>query len=118
MLTIKVRFPNNPQDYMYFTDDNSIVSGDKVVVDSPRDGFKVVEVTQILRTTDSKATKPIVCKIDTTNYERLKKEIEIKNRAMEELKVMAKQFEELAVYELLARANPRAAELLKIVKGN
>lgn len=117
MNTLKVKFPSTAQLYSYFTSDNSIVVGDHVVVDTPREGLVVVEVKYVHFYEDEKAVKPIVCKVDVESYKANKAFLAKKEEAKKELEVLMKEFKEAAMYDLLAARNPRARELLSIIKG-
>ena len=56
--------------YAYFTDIDTIEAGDKVVVDTPGDGLKIVTVISVAETAEgvSKAVKWIVDKIDLNGH--------------------------------------------------
>lgn len=71
---VKVVFPSSSKRYTYKTTLN-IEAGDKVIVDSPRDGMTVVDVVDVVPgiETDLQYSfnlKWIVQKVDTTHYEQ------------------------------------------------
>lgn len=118
--TVGVKFGTgyNTQVYHYLTDIDTIKVGDKVIVDSPSDGYVAVRVDVIhLNTHVAKATKYIVNTIDDTKY---KARIEADKRRAEIIKKLdkkRKELEEVAIYQWLASQDDEAASLLNELKG-
>ena len=118
--TVGVRFGSgyNSQVYHYLTDIDGINVGDKVIVDSPSDGYVAVKVDVGHKNAQvAKATKYIVNTIDDTHYlariEADKRRAEI----IKKLEKKRKEVEELAVYQWLAAQDSEAANLLNELKG-
>lgn len=116
--TVGVKFNLGGQVYHYLTDIGTIKVGDKVIVDSPSDGYVTVKVDSVhLDTQVAKATKYIVNTIDDTKY---KARIESEKRRAEIVKKLEKkrkEVEELAIYRWLAEQDDEAASLLNELKG-
>lgn len=111
---ILVTFNLSTKEYAYFTDDDSIETGDLVVADA-RGEFKLVEVTQTVGLTQldiQKATKWIVTKVDTKAHEeRVRKENlvqEIRNKLVER----QKEVSEYVIFQQMAKTDPGMRNLL------
>lgn len=118
--TVEVKFTNKPYDeksYHYLTD-LDVSEGQKVVVDSPSDGYVTVKVIKVYVGECSKrATKYIVCKIDDKDYlARIEKD-KLKAKIVAKLEDKKKQIEEEAIWKYLADQDPEAAELFKQLKS-
>jgi hypothetical protein len=108
-----IRDNNSTKKYNYFTDDATIVIGDKVVVDSPYGGYVVVDVLDTRdKLYDDRASKWIVCKVDDRAY---RARLEASKRRAAILKVLenkAKRIEESQKFRYLASVDQDAAALL------
>lgn len=123
--TIYVTFPydlraepgykHNPRKiYSYFSDDDTIEAGDKVIVETTDMGYVVVNVESVQHfITDSKTTRWVIQKLDLTRHhdrqEKIKKAAEIRSRLDKALDEQRK----LLDYRKLAEINPKVAALLK-----
>lgn len=111
---VAVSFDNYGKTYDYNVD-FEVCKGEFVVVDSPSNGYVVVEV-KVVKSISAAATKWVVCKVDDSQYrERLakaKRATEIKGILDKKLKEM----EEILKYELLAKDSSVAA-LIKELKS-
>lgn len=118
---IGVKFDDFPysKEYDFKYDKDDLKVGDVVVVDTSR-GLQVAKVTTITKLaageTYSKATKWVIQKIDLTEHnarlERERKAAELKKQ----LEARRKQLEDIAIYEVLAKEDPKMAELLEQYK--
>lgn len=110
MRAISVKFDGYGAQYTYLTKDNSIKVGDEVVVVTPT-GTKVVGVWQV-DCDKSKATEPIVCKVDKEAYQReidaMAKSAEIDRQIQERVDFLTKSVH----IETLAKSDARLAVLL------
>lgn len=118
--TVEVKFTNKPYDektYHYLTD-LVVNEGEKVVVDSPSDGYVTVKITKVYVGECSKrATKYVVCKIDDKEYlARIEKD-KLKAKIVAKLEDKKKQIEEEAIWKYLADQDPEAAALFKELKS-
>jgi hypothetical protein len=108
-----IRDNNSTKKYNYFTDDATIVIGDKVVVDSPYGGYVVVDVLDTRdKLYDDRASKWVVCKVDDRAY---RARLEASKRRAAILKVLeskAKRVEESQKFRYLASVDQDAAALL------
>tara|TARA_R110000824_G_scaffold344886_1_gene531567 strand:- start:28128 stop:28478 length:351 start_codon:yes stop_codon:yes gene_type:complete len=115
MSAIKVKFRNNPQQYAYFCDELVSV-GDAVVVDSPKDGYVIVIVSEI----DAdyiKATKSIVCVVDDKKYKLNKVIDKRKKEIIKKLETEASKASKMAMYEHLSSSSPELKALLNELKS-
>lgn len=117
MKAVKVLFAGGNQTYTYACFDVTVKEGDKVVVDSPRDGPVIVTVTEVLNNIPKVVTKAIVCKFDIEQYQHNQKRLEVYLEAKSKLDAKLAKFQELHVYEILAQQDQEASDLLRIVKG-
>lgn len=118
--TVEVKFNNRPYDdktYHYLTD-LEVNEGEKVVVDSPSDGYVTVKIIRVfVGECSKKATKYIVCKIDDKDYlARIEKD-KLKAKIVAKLEDKKKQIEEEAIWKYLADQDPEAADLFNQLKS-
>jgi hypothetical protein len=108
----------NSQVYHYLTDIEGIKVGDKIIVDSPSDGYVAVKVQTVHKNTHAaKATKYIVNTIDDTAYKTRLEAEKRKAEIVKKLEKKRKEVEELAVYQWLAMQDSEAASLLNELKS-
>ena len=110
----KIRFidGNNSSTYEYANFDPSLKEGDMCVVKSAHNGLGVATVVEIINRTDIQTLREVVAKVDTEAYD-----LRVANRAkMAELKSKmkerAKQLQDIALYQMLAKDDPDMAALL------
>lgn len=110
----KIRFidGNNSSTYEYANFDPSLKEGDMCVVKSAHNGLGVATVVEIINRTDIQTLREVVAKVDTEAYD-----LRVANRAqMAELKgkmkERAKQLQDIALYQMLAKDDPDMAALL------
>lgn len=114
--TIAVRFQNgfNNKDYHYYVlDDYTYSVGDHVVV---RVGGSAPEL-QVCRITatdvkSGNATKPIMCKVQTTMYNKWFGDEVRRAEIVTKLDLMERELEVNSKYQMLAKVNPKARALL------
>lgn len=73
---------------------------------------KVVQVEGLQPYQTAKATKWIVDKLDTEAYEKRKEKQRKAQEIRNELRVLKDQAEEIAIYQVLAKGNPKIQKLL------
>jgi len=95
---VVVTFPGSPKPYHYKTLEANINACDLVVVEAPG-GFKIVEVLEVLNPLETEFSsryqlKWLVCKVDTTNYDKCVEMEKEATKALNQLKY-AKRSEEV-----------------------
>lgn len=108
MFTVKVKFPESNGEYSYGSFDNTIRVGDKVVVDTPVGGLKLVRVVAVTPGFKNEVTKLIVGTIDLRKaeddqkklvaYQDLKRKLDArvaKFRQEQEMKMIAEMDSEV-----------------------
>lgn len=103
MNIIMVRFKSGTKNYAYYTKDLSINEGDSVVVDSPYDGYTVCVVREVNPVSEDSLSveKPIVCKVNDTEYKKeLEKDIRVK-QLEKQLEKLAEKQEKLVKFNFL-----------------
>ena len=117
MHTVSVQFSGTTNTYHYMSHKVCAV-GDTVVVDTPRNGLACARVTQFHKNrTMPNATKRIVQKVDTKDYEKYLQTQRAKADAKAKLDNLLKQVEETSKYKLLVEQFPEAAELIKTLES-
>lgn len=119
MKTVAVKYPNHPSVYHYLTDIEGIEVGDTLVVDSPNNGMTCVKVVSADESEVglAKATKWIVCKVDTAAYHgRVEREARRK-LLIAKLKKMQEEALEANQFAALAALNPDAVALINELKS-
>lgn len=111
--------------YLYVTDMEDLIGGDVLVVPA-KDNYALAEFVSY---TDSPITelkeieykgyavRPVVQKVDFSNYEALKAKEQKRQAIKERLEIEKKRIEELQVYDLLAKLNPSLKELVEEYKS-
>lgn len=96
----------------YANFDDTIKKGDMVVVNAPYTGFELATVIEVVDRNDVETDKEVVCKVDTTAYDA---RVENRAKAAElkaKMKERAKQLQDIALYQMLAKDDPAMLELL------
>jgi len=100
--------------YHYFTDDLTIKNDDFCIVIGGSGAPAVVKVYDDNVTVDiDKATRPIVCKIDTTAYFEKQKQLALRQAALKRLEELDREDKAMNKYADLASRNKEAAQLLQ-----
>ena len=112
---VKVQYMSDrkPSDYKYVNFDPELKVGDVCITKYSGDCYGVAKVVEILDDTDAKTDREIVSKVDMSAYNK-----RVTNRAKAaELKAKmeerAKQLQDIALYQLLAKDDSAMMELLK-----
>lgn len=101
------------KDYSYFTTLDLEV--DDLVVCEAKDFFgicRVVKAKGLTKQERRKASRWVVCKIDTAYLEAEKERLELINDIRAELAEEKQKYEDRMVYEMLAKDNPKIKKLL------
>ena len=111
---IKIKFigDSSPCGYIYASFEPDLKVGDLVVVKPAHHSINLARVDEILEGNNHETTREVVCKVDTTAYnERVK----IRNQAAElkaKMQERAKQLQDIALYQMLAKDDPEMQVLL------
>jgi hypothetical protein len=112
--TVKVKFvdDNKFSSNKYANFDSTIATGDMVVLNTPYAGLELATVVEIIDSNDVGCTGEVVAKVDTTAYDA-----RVANRAKAaelkaKMKERAKQLQDIALYQMLAKDDPAMLELL------
>ena len=97
--------------------------GDLVIVDG-KNGLKIARVIEVMtRSVNPKIIKQfnlakawVVCKIEEEKHKQRAEATERKKFILRELEERKEQIEEIAIYDMLAKADPQAAKLLEELK--
>ena len=123
--TVLVKFPKDrysefsEKEYAYFTDDDSIIKDDWVVVfvrDTPRT-VKVIKDSGLSKAEIEKACKWVVCKLDFTTYEEAMTRRVLLQELENTLDEIMAQEQRYAIYEKYAETNPKMASILSRIKA-
>jgi hypothetical protein len=103
---------NKLSNHTYANFDSSIVKGDMVIVSTPYAGLALGTVVEVIERNDVNTTNEVVSKVDTTAYDT-----RVANRAKAaelkaKMKERAKQLQDIALYQMLAKDDPAMLELL------
>jgi hypothetical protein len=103
---------NKLSNHTYANFDSSIVKGDMVIVSTPYAGLALGTVVEVIERNDVNTTNEVVSKVDTTAYDA-----RVANRAKAaelkaKMKERAKQLQDIALYQMLAKDDPAMLELL------
>ena len=98
--------------HAYANFDPDIGTGDMVIVNTPYAGLELATVTEVSERNDFETTREVVCKVDTSDYDA-----RVANRAKAaelkaKMKESAKQLQDIALYQMLAKDDPAMLELL------
>ena len=118
MKVVTIKFDERSNKYAYLTDIEDIAVGDTVVVESPYSGYTCVTVVAVDDSAEAvtKATKWVVCKVDTAAYTaRIERE---KKRAVitAKLRKLKSDMLEANQFAALAAESPEAAKLVEELK--
>jgi hypothetical protein len=118
---IGVKFDDAPysKEYDFKYDKDDLKVGDMVVVDTVN-GLQVAKVSTIIKLavgeSYDKAKKWVVQKIDLAEHNaRLEREQKIAD-LKKQLEARRKMLEDIAIYEMLAKEDPKMSELLNMYK--
>lgn len=119
MKTVTVKFNTSSTLYAYLTDIEGIEIGDTLVVDSPTSSYTCVKVVSVEETVESieKATKWVVCKVDTAAYRERLEKIEKRKLLTAKLKKMQQEALEADQFATLVKLNPDASALVEELKA-
>lgn len=112
---VQVRFTTSGKEYSYFTDIEDIEVGDSVVVYA-RGELKLVTVSKtqgLSRSSINKASALIVQVVDLVKWDEGVKKLSLIMEVKNELRAAKEQHDEMEVYQIMAKANPRVAGLLE-----
>ena len=118
------KFKDNNLPYVFLNDIAGLNVGDIVVVDT-RYGYSIATVSSLTNDNDTKATKMIVCKVDTKAFEKKRdayiKKVEDerarenkKKSLIDEMKEVFASNCEMAQFKKMAKKSPEMAKLIKI----
>lgn len=115
--TVGVRFNSAGQVYHYLTNLEGLLTGQKVIVDSPSDGYVTVTIVSIQDGAQGKATKYIVNTIDDTDYKARAEKERLRKQIVARLEEKKKEVEQMAVYKYLSENDSEAALLFEQLKA-
>lgn len=111
----KIRFVDSDSSntYEYANFDPYLAVGDLCVVKSAHHGLGIGKVVEILNLSDVKTSREIVARVNTDAYD-----LRVANRARAaelkaKMKERAKQLQDIALYQMLAKDDPAMMELLE-----
>lgn len=110
----KVKFIDNPNSctYEYANFDPELKVGDLCVVKPAHHDMTLAKIVEIVDCNDIKVQREIIAKVDTSAYDNRvkvrKQAAELKNKMQER----AKQLQDIALYQMLAKDDPAMMELL------
>lgn len=109
--------------YAVYDDGKVYVAGDKIVVSGANKGILTIEAILTPEECDNNITAEVICKVDTSAYdkrvEERKEKVERKKEADKIKKQMDKmiaEMDQVKCYEMYASDNPELAEKLKAYK--
>lgn len=112
--TVKVKFidDNRLSNSKYANFDSTITTDDMVVVRIPYAGLELATVVEVIDSNDVDLAGEVVAKVDTAAYDA-----RVANRAKAaelkaKMKERAKQLQDIALYQMLAKDDPAMLELL------
>lgn len=111
----KVQFVdgNNTNTYDYANFEVYLSKGDLCVVKSAHHGLGIARVVEIVERNDIETQREVVAKVDTYDYDR---RVENRAKAAElkaKMKERAKQLQDIALYQMLAKDDPDMLKLLE-----
>lgn len=110
----KVRFINgrNADIYEYANFEHDLEEGDLCVVKTANHGLGLAKVVAIEWRNDLETCREVVAKVDTANFNM---RVDLRNKADElkaKMEARAKQLQDIALYQMLAKDDPEMAEML------
>lgn len=113
MKIITVHFKTAMKEYAYFCPFDVEV-GETLVVPA-QDWFKMVVVARVQgvsRHQRDKASAVVVCKVDIEAWKAAEGRKDLEMEIKQELNRMKEEFDELQVFQIMAKSNPKVMELL------
>ena len=110
----KVKFVdgNNDRTYDYANFEPSLIVGDLCVVKTAHHGLGLAKVVEIVERNDVETPREIVARVDTFDYDL---RVQTRAKAAElkaKMQERAKQLQDIALYQMLAKDDPSMMELL------
>lgn len=109
--------------YAIYDDGKTYKSGDKIVVSGANKGVLTIEEILTPEECNANITAEVICKVDTSSYdkrvEERKEKAERKKEAdkiKKQMDEMIKKMDETKLYEMYSKNNPELAEKLKVYK--
>lgn len=109
--------------YAIYDDGKTYKSGDKIVVSGANKGVLTIEEILTPEECNANITAEVICKVDTSSYdkrvEERKEKAERKKEAdkiKKQMDEMIKKMDETKLYEMYSKNNPELAEKLKAYK--
>lgn len=121
-ITAGVKFlsgSNSDAEYIYALYDRTVQVDDLVVVNTGHHGIALAKISSIgkYRPCDVQCNREVICKVDMTAFEQRK----AKARKLADLKrqmdMKVREFQNLALYELIAASDPALGEMLSEYKA-
>lgn len=103
--------------YQYANFEPDLEAGDLCVVNTEKDQLKVAKVIEIVDQQDLVMTREVVAKVYTDGYNT---RVECRTKAAElksKMEARAKQLQDIALYQMLAKDDPDMAALLQEYQG-
>ena len=109
--------------YAIYDDGKTYKSGDKIVVSGANKGVLTIEEILTPEECNTNITAEVICKVDTSSYDKRVEERKEKAKRKEEADKIKKQMDEMIkkmdatkLYEMYSKNNPELAEKLKAYK--
>lgn len=109
--------------YAVYDDGKVYVAGDKIVVSGANKGILTIEAILTPEECDTNITAEVICKVDTSAYDKRVEERKEKAERKKEADKIKKQMDKMITemdqtkrYEMYARDNPELAEKFKAYK--
>lgn len=117
MKTIRVCFTGNHKEYSFLCVDDTIKAGEYAIVPSQYGyPYAIVYVKAVFEGKQPAATKHIIGKVDTTEYEQLQARQEKLVDIQKQLDAFVAKQQKINIYETFAANNPEISELVKELK--
>lgn len=117
MKTVKVSFTGNHKGYNFLCADDTIKAGDYAIVPSQYGyPYAIAYVDAVFEGKQPPATKHIISKVDTTEYEQLQARQEKLVDIQKQLDAFVAKQQKISIYETFAANNPEISELVKELK--
>lgn len=109
--------------YAIYDDGKTYKSGDKIVVSGANKGVLTIEEILTPEECNANITAEVICKVDTSSYDKRVKERKEKaerkkeaDKIKKQMDEMIKKMDETKLYEMYSKNNPELAEKLKAYK--
>ena len=113
----------NRRDYSVYDDGKVYVAGDKIIVSGANKGILTIESILTPEECNVNITAEVICKVDTSAYDKRVEERKEKAERKKEADKIKKQMDKMITemdqtkrYEMYANDNPELAEKLKVYK--